>query len=155
MIRCLGKSCSFGLPRMPFVNCCQFMYLVISLLLLRAGYGIWLYQFLNIAYLFTFDEIDFSLVIRATNSRLRNMDVGIFHVGSRWSTSCLNHTYQTKTQAYYKTDAKLFKAKSQLSYIRWLHPSHFFPTISLSGFFEWIKTYWHPVQLKWLFVFKE
>ena len=27
----LGKSCSFGLPRMPFVNCGQFMYLVISL----------------------------------------------------------------------------------------------------------------------------
>ena len=21
-----GKSCSFGLPRVPFVNCCQFMY---------------------------------------------------------------------------------------------------------------------------------
>ena len=27
----LGKSCSFCLPRVPFVNCCQFMYLVISL----------------------------------------------------------------------------------------------------------------------------
>ena len=27
----LGKSCSFGLPRVPFVNCSQFMYLVISL----------------------------------------------------------------------------------------------------------------------------
>ena len=34
-------------------NCRQFMYLVISLLVLRAGYGIWLYQFLIIAYLFT------------------------------------------------------------------------------------------------------
>ena len=54
MTTCLGKSCSFGLPCMPFVNCCQFMYLVISLLVLRAGYGIWLYQFLIIAYLFTF-----------------------------------------------------------------------------------------------------
>ena len=21
----LGKSCSFGLPRVPFVNCCQFI----------------------------------------------------------------------------------------------------------------------------------
>ena len=41
------------LPRVPFVNCRQFMYLVISLLVLRAGYGIWLYQFLIIAYLFT------------------------------------------------------------------------------------------------------
>ena len=49
----LGKSCSFGLPRVPFVNCRQFMYLVISLLVLRAGCGIWLCQFLIIAYLFT------------------------------------------------------------------------------------------------------
>ena len=49
----LGKSCSFCLPWVPFVNCRQFMYLVISLLVLRAGYGIWLYQFLIIAYLFT------------------------------------------------------------------------------------------------------
>ena len=49
----LGKSCSFGLPHVPFVNCCQFMYLVISLLVLRAGYGIWLCQFLIIAYPFT------------------------------------------------------------------------------------------------------
>ena len=36
----LGKSCSFCLPRVPFVNCRQFMYLVISLLVLRAGYGV-------------------------------------------------------------------------------------------------------------------
>ena len=35
MTTCLGKSCSFGLPRVPFVNCCQFMYLVISLLVLE------------------------------------------------------------------------------------------------------------------------
>ena len=53
MTTCLGKSCSFGLPRVPFVNCCQFMCLVISLLFLRSGCGIWLYQFLIIAYLFT------------------------------------------------------------------------------------------------------
>ena len=26
----VGKSCSFDLPRVSFVNCCQFMYLVIS-----------------------------------------------------------------------------------------------------------------------------
>ena len=26
----LGKSCSFCLPRVPFVNCRQFMYLVID-----------------------------------------------------------------------------------------------------------------------------
>ena len=53
MTTCMEKSCSFGLPRVHFVNCCQFMYLVISLLVLRTGYGIWLYQFLIIAYLFT------------------------------------------------------------------------------------------------------
>ena len=49
----LGMICSFGFPRVPFVNCRQFMYLVISLLVLRAGCGISLYQFLIIAYLFT------------------------------------------------------------------------------------------------------
>ena len=53
MTTCLGKSCSFGLPHI-FVNSCQFKYLVISLLFLRAGCGIWLYQFLIFAYLFTF-----------------------------------------------------------------------------------------------------
>ena len=52
----LGKSCSFCLPRVPFVNYRQFMYLVISLLVLRAGCGIWLYQFLIIAYLFTLED---------------------------------------------------------------------------------------------------
>ena len=26
MTTCLGKSCSFGLPQVPFVNCCHFMY---------------------------------------------------------------------------------------------------------------------------------
>ena len=54
----LGKSCSFGLLRVPFVNCRQFMYLVISLLVLRAGCGIWLYQFVIIAYHFTFTYLD-------------------------------------------------------------------------------------------------
>ena len=57
----LGKGCSFCLPRVPFVNCRQFMYLVISLLVLRAGYGIWLYQFLIIAYLFTFQSTTVSI----------------------------------------------------------------------------------------------
>ena len=33
------------------------MYLVISLLVLREGYGIWLYQFLIIAYLFTLQHL--------------------------------------------------------------------------------------------------
>ena len=31
MTTCLRKSCSFGLPCVLFVNCCQFLYLVISL----------------------------------------------------------------------------------------------------------------------------
>ena len=53
MTTCLGKSCSFCLP--SFVNCCHFMYLVISLLVLRAVCGILLYQFLISAYLFTLD----------------------------------------------------------------------------------------------------
>ena len=59
MTTCLEKSCSFGLPRVPFVNCCQFMYLVISLLVLRAGcisswsmliFSLRLYRFLIIAF---------------------------------------------------------------------------------------------------------
>ena len=37
MTICVGKSCSFGLPRVPVVNGCQCMYLVVSLLVLRAG----------------------------------------------------------------------------------------------------------------------
>ena len=55
MTTCLGKRCSFGLPRVPFVNCFQFMYffLFVSLLVLRARSGICLYQFMSIAYLFT------------------------------------------------------------------------------------------------------
>ena len=31
MTTCLGKGCSFGLPRVLFVNCFQILYLVISL----------------------------------------------------------------------------------------------------------------------------
>ena len=68
----LGKSCSFCLPRVPFVNCRQFMYLVISLLVLRAGYGIWLYQFLIIAYLFTFDS-----PVKKSYTTLQRLWVGI------------------------------------------------------------------------------
>ena len=63
----LGKSCSFCLPRVPFVNCRQFMYLVISLLVLRAGYGIWLYQFLIIAYLFTLHFIIYYIILLHTD----------------------------------------------------------------------------------------
>ena len=52
MTICLGKSCLFGLRRVPFDKCFQFMYLLISLLVFRTWCGIWLYQFLIIAYLF-------------------------------------------------------------------------------------------------------
>ena len=69
----LGKSCSFCLPRVPFVNCRQFMYSVISLLVLRAGYGIWLYQFLNIAYLLTL-----CYVIPDNSSRQSTVETNIF-----------------------------------------------------------------------------
>ena len=65
----LGKSCSFCLPRVPFLNCRQFMYFVISLLVLRAGYGIWLYQFLIIAYLFTLPCLQHSAFIHLRITR--------------------------------------------------------------------------------------
>ena len=68
MITYLGKSCSFDLPQVPFLNCRQFMYLVISLLVLRAWCGIWLHQFLIIAYLFTLWRILPQPSIRGTNS---------------------------------------------------------------------------------------
>ena len=71
----LGKSCSFCLPRVPFVNCRQFMYLVISLLVLRAGYGIWLYQFLIIAYLFTFQYL-----ATCTRSRPRMISQPLYYL---------------------------------------------------------------------------
>ena len=71
----LGKSCSFGLPRVPFVNCRQFMYLVISLLVLRAGCGIWLYQFLIIAYLFTLDKTLERLVFKHLYNHFRENNI--------------------------------------------------------------------------------
>ena len=73
----LGKSCSFCLPRVHFVNCGQFMYLVISLLVLRAGCGIWLCQFLIIAYLFTLDSVkqeDFYVQVRVSTSFSEQQD---------------------------------------------------------------------------------
>ena len=79
MTTCLGKSCSFDLPRVPFVNCCQFMYLVISLLVLRAGCGILLYQFLIIAYLFTLDISRRNLEKFADhNARIKHVDLKMF-----------------------------------------------------------------------------
>ena len=39
MAACLGGSCSFGLPRVLFVNCCQFVCSAVSLLVLRQDVG--------------------------------------------------------------------------------------------------------------------
>ena len=80
MTTCLGKSCSFGLPRVPFVNCCHFMYLVVSILGLRAGCGICLYQFLIIAYFFNLHFLNvfffffFTINVFSWTSGLRAMD---------------------------------------------------------------------------------
>ena len=70
----LGKSCSFCLPRVPFVNCRQFMYLVISVLVLRAAYGISLYQFMIIAYLFTLGVMYASYVERLWKEKERRTE---------------------------------------------------------------------------------
>ena len=51
----------------------EFMYLVVSLVVLRAGCGIWLYQFLIIAYLFTF-QID---VFETCNKWLKWQEVSV------------------------------------------------------------------------------
>ena len=94
MATCLGKSCSFSLPRVPFVNCCQFMCLVISLLVLKEGYGIWLYQFLIIAYLFTFDiRYNFKSDLSKGSLRYFHRFLGVFNFvtatdwKSHWSTT--------------------------------------------------------------------
>ena len=77
----LGKSCSFCLPRVPFVNCRQFMYLVISLLVLRAGYEICLYQFLIIAYLFTFQKFANGALVHAwTSSHFQKNETAISYL---------------------------------------------------------------------------
>ena len=49
----LGKSFSFGLLCMSFVNVYRFVCALLSLLVLRVGGGISLYLFLIIAFLFT------------------------------------------------------------------------------------------------------
>ena len=70
---------------MPFVNCCQFMYLVISLLVLRAGCGIWLYQFLIIAYLFYLCFINVLLFILGCAPPLPLPTLDYL-----WSINCIN-----------------------------------------------------------------
>ena len=98
MTTCLGKSCSFGLPRVPFVNCCHFMYLVISRLVLRAGCGILLYQFLISAYLFTLSE-----------------STGPFGLLKLWVTFVYLLKYFICFLMYYKTK-KFWKGLDRFSY---------------------------------------
>ena len=83
----LGKSCSFGLPRVPFVNCGQFMYLVISLLVLRAGCGICLYQFLIIAYLFTLQTQIAPQKRPKTSFEIRASSLYVFEICLSFETS--------------------------------------------------------------------
>ena len=91
----LGKICSFGLPRVPFVNCRQFLHLVISLLVLRAGCGIWLYQFLIIAYLVTLVVLEHPMLHtkiqghRHFGSGEEDVFLGFYHIWAwRPSWSC-------------------------------------------------------------------
>ena len=49
----LGKSCSFGILCVSFVNLNQFECVFLSLLVVRVGCGLWLYKFMIIAFLFT------------------------------------------------------------------------------------------------------
>ena len=87
----LGKSCSFGLLRVPFVNCRQFMYYVISLLVLRAGCGIWLYQFPIIAYHFTTE------IIEAFKSTSRYLD-DLLNIDSPYFEGMVNRIYPPELQ---------------------------------------------------------
>ena len=110
----LGKSCSFCLPRVPFVNCRQFMYLVISLLVLRAGCGIWLYQFLIIAYLFTLlhstqsgfrpnHSCETSQMINKWLGAINNSEmIGMVKIDFRKAFDLVDHTLLLKKLKYYK-----------------------------------------------------
>ena len=95
----LGKSCSFCLPRVPFVYCCQFMYLVISLLVLRAGYGIWLYQFLIIAYLFSFRKEKGHIILDREHviSEIENEPKIIEWIGKRGTQDRESREWQPQT----------------------------------------------------------
>ena len=105
MTTCLGKSCSFGLPRVPFVNCCQYMYLVVSLLILRAGRGIWLYQFLIIAYLFTFQPIRTCLM----HMQICRMTIG--HVSFRWTCIALHSVFKQSSLQEFLVSKVLYTSK--------------------------------------------
>ena len=138
----LGKSCSFCLPRVPFVNCRQFMYLVISLLVLRAGYGMWLYQFLIIAYLFTLlkNPLLFSNVYFFSWCHAMFVITELewkFLVCKNWTTSHTESKYERKFDAKQERDryqecvqSKLHSSFLQLASQKGLkmpHVSQIFP----------------------------
>ena len=74
----------------------EFMYLVVSLVVLRAGCGIWLYQFLIIAYLFTFQINVFETCSKWLKWQEVSVDIKILSPGDCQPLSCgyihlLNH----------------------------------------------------------------
>ena len=102
----LGKSCSFVLPRVPFVNCRQFMYLVISLLVLRAGCGIWLCRFLIVACLFTMQiphqsSLISVCVVRSKDDTYRSYIQNFKDLSSISEQAALSLTWSHNTEADY------------------------------------------------------
>ena len=77
-------------------NVYKIMYLVVSLVVLRAGCGIWLYQFLIIAYLFTFQINVFETCSKWLKWQEVSVDIKILSPGDCQPLSCgyihlLNH----------------------------------------------------------------
>ena len=69
MTTCLGKSCSFGLPRALLVNFCQFMYLVVSLLVLLVGCGDLIVSVYDHCLSFTFHVIGACILMENTDNK--------------------------------------------------------------------------------------
>ena len=140
----LGKSCSFGLLRVPFVNCRQFMYLVISLLVLRAGCGIWLYQFLIIAYLFTFS----SSVLTAGGSEyllfVASAEGMYPRVGSKLQLVAQRRDHSNtvpliaRTQKWHPTDSQTYTNWQKKCYNQ--NQSCFIPAVISSNYIEIYET---------------
>ena len=115
----LGKSCSFGLPRVPFVNCRQFMYLIISLLVLRAGCGIWLCRFLIVACLFTFHDKTNKMICAPSKDRL--ISLGIRQV---WSESSLCTQWVAKDPVLLQADREDSDQTGRIPRLIWAFAGH-------------------------------
>ena len=142
MTTCLGNSCSFGLPRVPFVNCCQFMYLVISLLVLRAGCGIWLYQFLIIAYLFaqlyvhcTYSQTNEYMTIYDNQDEGHSLTFVHCHLDSTFSNFFSSKTLNLIWSLHGMLGWK-FVQMLQVTWPRWL-PAHIQKTPSSESWVWW------------------